>query len=297
MNLIMKNKVIFDTKGCRTPGNILDIVYKETKFEVDLFGDRVNNIYNNKGKFEYQDEGLGYYAFGDEDLPFQAIRAGLHFWAFPPKSNCRQCETQGREPSLTTNIKNIMEAMKESHEEVKGAITITVNEPLVNECNAFDIDHRRALIVMAQYCTHTFLFEHIHFMKPTPQSEGPCCLTQSTRPSGDKLLVCFVSNKSSYGNFDKSKCKIFKMNPPGKDQYSLSTQLTRHGHTKGKIHKKSFVRLDVDQTVLGSGDEHTNIYNYSTSTTAPKTSRKTPQAFKPSSPPLGGHHFTHDGHL
>ena len=115
---------------------------------------------------------------------------------------------------------------------------------------------------MAEFCSHTFLFEHVHFMKPTPQKDDQCCLTQSTRPSGDKLLVCFVSNKSSYRNFNKSKCKIFKMNPPGKDQHPLSTQLSHHGHEDEKVHQTFFVRNDIDKSILGNIDEHTNIYNY-----------------------------------
>ena len=115
---------------------------------------------------------------------------------------------------------------------------------------------------MAEFCTHTFVFEPVHFMKPTPQKDDQCRLTQSTRPSGDKLLVCFVSNKSSYRNFDKSKCKIFKMNPPGKDQHSLSTQLSHHGYEDEKVRQKCFVTIDIDKSILGNADEHTNIYNY-----------------------------------
>ena len=237
-------------------------MYNEVKFEIDLYGDRVNNIYNNKDQYKYHEEGLGYCAQGDDDLPFQAIQAGFNFWAFPPNSNRRQFEKEDGEPSLTTNIEKMMEAMKESHEEVQGAIALTVNDPLINERNAFDIDHRRALQAMAEFCTHTFLFEHVHFMKPTPQKDDQCCLTQSTRPSGDKLLVCFVSNKSSYRNFNKSKCKISKMNPPGKDQHSLSTELSHHGYEDEKVHQKCFVRIDVDKSILGNADEHTNIYNY-----------------------------------
>ena len=62
-------------------------MYNEVKFEIDLFGDRVNNIYNNKDQYKYHEEGLGYCAQGDDDLAFQAIQAGFNFWAFPPKSN------------------------------------------------------------------------------------------------------------------------------------------------------------------------------------------------------------------
>ena len=73
-----------------------------------------------------------------------------------------------------------MEAMKEFDEKVKGAIAITVTDPLVNERNALNIDHRRALQVMAQYCMHTFLYEHIDFMKPTPQSEEVLAAVESS---------------------------------------------------------------------------------------------------------------------
>ena len=52
------------------------------------------------------------------------------------------------------------------------------------------------------------------------------------------------------------------MNPPGEDQHSLSTQRSHHGYEDEKVHQKCFVRIDIDKSILGNADEHTNIYNY-----------------------------------
>ena len=257
-NFIQKNNTIWIAKGYTTPGPILDKVYNEVKFERELFGDRVNNIYNNKDHYKYHEEGIGYCALGHDDLLFQAIRAGLNFWALRPKRNRRQFEKEDGEPSLTTSIEKMMEAMKESHEEVQGTIALTVNDPLINETNAFDIAHRRALQAMAESCTHTFFLEHVHFMKRTPQKNDECRLTRSTRPSGDKFLVYFASSKSPDRNFEKSKCKIFKMNLSGEDQRSGGVPRAR---TNGYSNLRQFKTMARNSTLKGKFIFNLDIYS------------------------------------
>ena len=47
-----------------------------------------------------------------------------------------------------------------------------------------------------------------------------------------------------------------------RDHHFLSTQLSHHGYDNDKVHQNNFVRIDIDKSILGNADEHTNIYNY-----------------------------------